>query len=241
MSPLQDWPATAWYRQLGAQLKAHWRFKLIAGVVMTTSYFSVYFLLLYHPVFPVTEMPTTAIDRSIALSPNTLLLYITLWIYIPLGSWLVSDKRELIAYSKALCSLGFLCLAVFFLWPTSVPQPHIDVVEYPGFRILIAIDEPRNVFPCSHAAFTVFSAICIGRVLRQIGDHGVLRALNWCWCLAIIYSTMATKQHLAVDVLTGILVGVVWAGLYLRCFSWRRGQAADILSCCPDCHRPVVQ
>jgi len=240
MITLQDRQATRWYRQLGTRLKTHWRFKLMAGAVMLISYFSVYFLLLYHPVFPVTQMPITAMDRFVTLSPNTLLLYITLWIYIPLGSWLINDKRELIAYTNALCGLGLLCLAMFFFWPTSVPRPHIDVVAYPGFRMLIAIDEPRNVFPCSHAAFTVLSAICIGRLLRQMGDRSLLRTLNWCWCVAIIYSTMATKQHLAVDVLAGTVLGAVWAGLYLQCLSWRRGVAGDVLITCPDCDTPVV-
>ncbi|MGD0463706.1 MAG: phosphatase PAP2 family protein [Tepidisphaeraceae bacterium] len=229
-----------WYRQLGTRLKAHWRFKLIASVVMASSFFAAYFLLLYFPVFPVTEMPTTAIDRLVGLSPNTLLLYITLWIYIPLGSWLLDDKRELIAYSAALCGLGTAGLAVFFFWPTSVPRPNIDLVEYPGFRLLVAIDEPRNVFPCLHAAFAVFTAICIGRRLRQLGGRGLIRGLNWCWCLSILYSAMATKQHLAVDVFAGTVLGAAWAGLYLRFFTRRRGGIVGVSGAFPDRFTPAT-
>ena len=186
---------------------------------MAGSFFAAYFLLLYFPVFHVTEMPTTAIDRLVALSPNTLILYATLWFYVPLGSWLLDDKREIIAYSAALCGIGIVGLSVFLLWPTSVPRPNIDLAEYPGFRLLVAIDEPRNVFPSLHAAFAVFTAICLDRLLRQLRVRALVRGLNWCLCLAILYSALATKQHLAVDLIAGTVLGVAWAGLYLRFFT----------------------
>jgi membrane-associated phospholipid phosphatase len=230
MSLVQCNPETVWYRQVGTRLMAYWRFKLIATVVMTIGFFSAYFLLLYHPIFPVTEMPVTAIDRLVGFWSTSLLMYMTLWIYIPLASWLLDDKQELIAYSAALTGLGMLGLAIFFLWPTCVPRPNIDVAEYPSFTLLVAIDEPRNVFPCLHAAFAVFTAVGIGRVLRELGDLGLLRGLNWCWCLGILYSTLATKQHNAVDLLAGTLLGAAWAGLYLRYFTLRPGAIVGVFN-----------
>lgn len=203
-------------RQIAARMAAHWRIKLLAGVLMMIGFNAAYFLLLYFPVFPVTQMPVTAIDRLIGFWSTALLMYMTLWFYIALGAGLLSDKRELINYIKALCGLAVAGLTVFFFWPTSVPRPDIDVSEYPSFTLLVAIDEPRNVFPCLHAAFAVFSAICIGRLLRQMGDRGLVRSLNWCWCIGIVYSALATKQHLAVDLFAGAALGAVGAGLYLR-------------------------
>jgi membrane-associated phospholipid phosphatase len=214
------------YRQLGSRLKAHWRFKLIAGAAMASSFFAAYFLLLYFPLFHVTEMPTTAIDRLIGLSPNTLLIYATLWFYVPLSSWLLEDKQELIAYSAALCGIGTVGLAVFFFFPTSVPRPNVDLTAYPGFQLLVAIDEPRNVFPSLHAAFAVFTAICLDRLLRRLGARGLIRGLNWCLCLSILYSTLATKQHLVVDLIAGTVLGVAWAWLYLRFFTRAIDEAA---------------
>jgi membrane-associated phospholipid phosphatase len=222
MSLSQRSQEAAWYREVAARLKAHWRFKLMATVIMTMGFFSCYFLILYFPIFPVTEMPITVIDRLVGFWSTTLLVYITLWIYIPLSSWLLNDKRELIAYSTALTGLGAVGLAVFFLFPTSIPRPNIDVAEYPSFRLLVAIDEPRNVFPCLHAAFAVFSAMGIGRLLCQLGDRGLIRGLNWCWCLCILYSTLATRQHMAIDLIAGTVLGAVWARLYLRFFTWSR-------------------
>jgi membrane-associated phospholipid phosphatase len=240
MSLVQCNHETACLRHLGTRLKAHWRFKLIATAIMTIGFCCSYFPILYFPVFPVTEMPITAIDRMVGFWSTTLLMYITLWIYIPLSSWLLNDKRELIAYSKALCGLGLVGLAVFFSWPTSIPRPNIDVAEYPSFTLLVAIDEPRNVFPSLHAAFAVFSAICIGRLLRRLGDRGPIRVLNWCWCLGILYSALATKQHMAVDLIAGAVLGAAWAGLYLRIFAWRRVGLVGVLSACPGRSRTAI-
>lgn len=208
-------------RRLGTRLKASWLFKLIACILMTTGFFAGYFACLYYPVFAVTEMPVTAIDRLIGFWPNGLIVYMTLWVYVPLGLWLSEDRQELVTCTAALCGLGVVGLAVYFFWPTAVPRPDIDLVEYPGFAPLIAIDEPRNVFPCLHAAFAVFAAACIGRLLRHMGDRGALRVLNWCWCLGILYSTVATKQHLALDLFAGTALGAAWAGLYMRVISRR--------------------
>jgi membrane-associated phospholipid phosphatase len=38
-----------------------------------------------------------------------------------------------------------------------------------------------------------------------------VRALNWIWCLGILYSTVATRQHVFLDVLAGAALGAVIA------------------------------
>jgi membrane-associated phospholipid phosphatase len=60
--------------------------------------------------------------------------------------------------------------------------------------------------------------MCLDRLARHLGDRGLARSLSWLWCLGILYSTLATKQHVAVDMVAGIALGAVWAGLYLRFF-----------------------
>jgi hypothetical protein len=79
MTPSWSTQETAW---LGARLKAHWRFKLMAGAIIVVAFFIGYFLLLRFHVFPVREMPTTALDRLIAFQPGALLPYLSLYLYI---------------------------------------------------------------------------------------------------------------------------------------------------------------
>jgi len=82
---------TAWPGGLGPRLKAHWRFKLMAGAIIFIAFFVGYFLLLNVHVFPVREMPVTALDRLIAFQPGALLLYLSLYLYIPSAPWLLDN------------------------------------------------------------------------------------------------------------------------------------------------------
>lgn len=210
---LQD---SSWHHQLTTRLRAHWQYKLVAGSLLAIGFNVVYFLFLYYPIFPVTEMPVTSIDNMIGFWSTSLLIYTTLWIYIALSAWLLTDRQELVGFIKALTGLSMAGLAFFFFWPTSVPRPIIDLEEFPSFKYLVAIDEPRNVFPSLHAAFSIFSVVSIDRTLRQWSARTLLRVLSWCWCIAIIYSALATKQHLAVDLFAGGALGAAWAWFYQR-------------------------
>jgi membrane-associated phospholipid phosphatase len=49
-----------------------------------------------------------------------------------------------------------------------------------------------------------------------MGDSGLLRLLNGAWCAAILYSTLATKQHVAVDLFAGAALGLAGAALPFR-------------------------
>jgi membrane-associated phospholipid phosphatase len=198
---------------LGPRLKAHWRFKLVAGLIIFIAFFIGYFLLLNFHVFPVREMRVTALDRLIPFQPDALLLYLSLYLYILFAPWLLDNKRDLKACCLALSGLGLVGLVIFLFWPTAIPRP-----DSPAYRPLISIDKPGNACPSLHAACAVFSAICIDRLARHLGDRGLARSLSWLWCLGILYATLATKQHVAVDVVAGSVLGAAWAGLYLRFF-----------------------
>lgn len=205
--------ATTKLGSLGQRLKAHWCFKLLAGMIIFIAFFSGYFLLLKFQIFPLQVMPVTALDRLITYQPDTLPLYLSFYLYIALAPWLLDDQRDLNACCLALSGLCLVGLTIFFVWPTTIPRPD-GAVHWPA----ISIDRPINVCPSLHAAFAVFSAIGIDRLARHLGDRGVMRSLSWLWCLGILYATLATKQHLAVDLFAGIVLGATWAGLYLRFF-----------------------
>jgi membrane-associated phospholipid phosphatase len=67
-----------------------------------------------------------------------------------------------------------------------------------------------------HAAFAVFTAIGFERILRQMGAGRLVRALNWLWCLGILYSTIAVRQHVSLDILAGAVLGAAVAVAHQR-------------------------
>lgn len=201
----------AWRLLARSRLKAHWLLKLIGMPGFLAVFFLGYFLVLNFPGSSPVEMPVTALDRLVGFHPGALVLYVSLWIYVFIPPSLMGDRSELIGYALFAAGLALAGLAVFLLWPTSVPVFAIDWKRYEGFAYLKSVDRSGNACPSLHVAFAVFSAFAIGRLLRQIGAPRVLRVLNWCWCAGIAFSTLATKQHVAVDLAAGAILGAAAA------------------------------
>jgi len=116
-----------------------------------------------------------------------------------------------------LCITG---LVLFYFWPTAVPAHLLDVSGFPGFALLQGVDAAGNACPSMHVAVAIFSAICLDHVLRTVGAPTWLRLANALWFVAIAYSTLATKQHVALDVAAGALLGTLFAIPSLR---WKPG------------------
>ncbi len=181
-------------------------------------FFVAYFLLLHFPLFPVTVMPITALDRWIGFHPWAIVLYFSLWVYVCLPPTLCASRPALLRYLAAVSVLSLVAMLVFLFWPTATPAFHIDWQRYPSFDFLKSVDLARNACPSLHAGFAVFSGLWLMRQLRQLRAPATVRILNVLWCLAILYSTIATRQHVALDIYAGAILGVAVFVLH-RCFA----------------------
>jgi membrane-associated phospholipid phosphatase len=194
-----------------ARAKRHGWLKFGGSVVFMLAFFAGYFLALRHPGFAATRLPATALDRWIQFQPAALPLYLSLWCYILLVPALIWERSELMFYAREAAALAVTGLLIFFVWPTTVPDAGVDWSRHPAFARLKAVDASGNACPSLHVAFAVLSAVWLDRLLRQMGVRAGWRFLSWFWCLGIVYSTLATKQHVAVDVLAGAGLGWLYA------------------------------
>ena len=190
----------------------HGWFKAIGTTAFTWTFFLAYFYLLQHPRVPPTVMPMTAIDRWIGLQPWALPFYLSLWVYVSLPASLMETRREITLYGLRIGALCVVGLALFYLWPTEVPAYAVNWAHYPSFDILRGNDASGNACPSLHVATAVFSAVWLDWLALRLGFGRLLRGLNLLWCGLIVFSTMATKQHVLIDVLCGAALGVfmVW-------------------------------
>jgi membrane-associated phospholipid phosphatase len=207
-----------WLAQVAFRVRSHWVLKLLGTVICLTLFLVVYFLLLRHPVFPVTVMTLSSLDRLISFQPWSLVLYASLWLYISLVPLLLHTRSELLPYLSAITLLSIVGFGIFFFWPTTIPKPNIDWAQYPGIDFLKSVDSSGNACPSLHVAFAVLSCIWLHRLLKQFGAPIILLVLNICWCVGIVYSTLATKQHVAIDVEMGLLLGITIAIVHLFLF-----------------------
>ena len=208
------------------RLKAHWLLKAVGTTAVITVFLVFYLYLLKNPIFRVTEMPLTALDRMIDFQPAALALYVSLWVYVGLPPALIETRGQLLNYGWAagvLCTVG---LGIFLIWPTAVPPTDIDWGRYPGFGYLKQIDGAGNACPSLHVATAIYSAIWLERLLRDMGRGAVIRFLSGLWCIGIVYSALATKQHVAVDALGGAVLGNLRCSAFVAAWRRYRGQAA---------------
>ncbi len=205
----------SWHRRLSNRLNTDRTFKLIGLTVFMTAFFTSYFLLLNLPLFPITVMPMTAIDRLVGFHPLALVLYVSLWPYVCVAPLLLDRRQDMIDYFVVATGLSLVGMACFLFWPTAAPPPEVDWSQYRSFAFLKSVDAAGNACPSLHVAFAVFTAVWFDPMLKRLGDRGGFRVASLLLCLGIVWSTMATKQHVAIDVLAGALLGLA-AGTLLR-------------------------
>ncbi len=216
--PAQPLAPPRWTAELWLRMRRFLVLKAVGTTAFTWLFFIAYFYLMRHPAYPVTVMPLTWLDRWIPFQPLALLPYLTLWLYVGVAPGLQLGFRELMVYGLwvgALCLAGLCC---FYFWPTQVPLRPIDVSGFAGFDMLQGIDAGGNACPSMHVAAAVFSALRLSDVLRQTRTPGAMRWLNWGWAAAIVWSTVAVRQHVTLDVLAGALLGGTFA---LASLHWR--------------------
>lgn len=209
-------PQRPWYRRIAEVIPLHVHLKSIGTMLFISLFFGAYFYLLNGPAYPTTVMPVIFLDRLIGFQPLALPIYLSLWVYVSLPPLLLATRRALYGYGLAMAGMCLAGLIVFYFWPTAVPAANIDWAQYPGVDFLKAMDASGNACPSLHVATAVFSGIWLHHLLRRFGAPLWILIFNSTWCSGIVYSTLATRQHVAVDVLAGLALGVLGAYLSLR-------------------------
>lgn len=193
-----------------------WVAKMLATSWGIAGFLVAYFWVLNHPQFPVTVMPLIWIDHMVDFQPEALPVYLSLWLYVSIAPALLKTGRELLMYAMAAFALATTGLAIFMLCPTTVPVFAIDWSAHASIAFLKTVDLAANACPSLHVAFAVFTAVWLDHLLREMRAGPLLRMLNGLWCMAIAYSTLATRQHVALDVIAGALLGGAFAWTHLR-------------------------
>lgn len=207
---------TPWTIAIAVRLRRHLVLKLVGISAGTAVFFMGYFYLLRHPLHAVTVMPQTALDAMIPFQPRALWAYLSLWLYVGMAPGLQLSVMALLTYGGWIAALCLSGLACFYFWPTEVAPHSFDVSDQAGFSLLQGVDAAGNACPSMHVAAAMFSVIWIGHVLRQTHAPAWLQIVNVMWFLAIVYSTLAIKQHVALDVLAGALLGAAFGVASLR-------------------------
>jgi len=190
---------------------AHCAFKTFSMTIFMLAFFGGYLYLLKRPATHVSTIPVTWLDHLIGFQPAALPVYLSLWLYVSLPLALMAARAEVIAYGIRIAALCLVGLGIFYFWPNAITPANIAWENYPGIAFLKSVDMAGNAFPSLHVATAVFSALWLHWRIKRLQLGPTLQFINAFWCVAIAYSTLAIKQHVALDVYAGTALGVVTA------------------------------
>jgi membrane-associated phospholipid phosphatase len=179
--------------------------KLAAFAFVTIWIGTPYFGLQYLHLFPVTPMPRLAIDRLIPFNDNTIWIYLSMYLLLPLAAILPKHRYQLRQCVLGSSMIGLVSALVFLFFPTSIQRPSADIINQSNwcYRLTVQMDQPVNACPSLHASLCVFAAILCHNMLSQASKRWLWRSILWLWVLAILYSTLSTRQHVFIDIAIG--------------------------------------
>lgn len=206
---------SAWPSRLRQRLLLYWPLKAFGTSLFMLVFFWAYFSILNHPRAAPVVIPVIWLDQWIAFTPAAFPVYASLWVYVSLPTALMGNMRPLIQFAVWMGAMCLFCLALFWLFPTQTPESGIDWKNYPGLVLIKSVDAAGNACPSLHVASAVFCALWLHRILAQAATPAALRWLSALQCAAIVWSTMASMQHVALDVMSGAAVGLAFAWMSL--------------------------
>ena len=186
--------------------KSEVRLKLALTVILNLCFYIPYGLLQRHVFFEPTRVVPSFLERQLPFSDEAVWVYLSIFFLMPIGPLLMADRKQLLRYGLGMLFIEAVAYAVFAIWPTWCPRPS-EVGTNAAYRVLVTFDAPLNAFPSLHAAFALFSALCAGRVLSELGCHYLWKAGIGVWTGLILLGTLLTKQHTVADITAGAVLG----------------------------------
>jgi len=214
-------PPVGWLHELRRRTRVLSLVKMTGTTLGITLFFVAYFWVMRHTPQAIATMPLIAMDDWVDFQPAALPLYASLWFYVSMAPALLDDAREVRTYALSALLLSVAGLAIFWFWPSKVPEFDIDWARHASVAFLKSADVAGNACPSLHAAFAVYTAMWFERLFRQTSAGLVMRSLNALWCVGILYATLAIRQHVALDMLAGSALGGLVGWLSLRSLAHR--------------------
>jgi hypothetical protein len=200
-----------------ARIRAHWRLKAILSVVVSVLFCVPYMLIGHRPLMPVHTLPLSWLDQVIGFHPNEWVwIYQSVYLPINLIPWLSERRDHLRRYVIGFSMLSLISFTIFILYP--IPGPKPKVPNPTGmYWLLLQYDAPFNSLPSLHAGLLIYTLAYGKRILGNQIPPG-MGSLCILWAGLILYGTLATKEHYAIDIIAGAALAffvhwTTWRGI----------------------------
>lgn len=158
----------------------------------------------------------STIDERIPFNIYFIIPYVLWYLFVIAVPYFyyIKDKETFKKYTIAFIAMSILANTIFVLWPTTVSRP--DITEnglfYEIAKLVFAVDTPiLNCFPSLHCAV---SFIWIPYTMKLKNTNILLKISNIIISILIIASTLFIKQHVFIDMTSGIALSlIVYVGI----------------------------
>ena len=165
----------------------------------------------------------TWLDQMIPLLPASVWIYLSEYPFFLVVYANIKDYDNANKYLYSLLSLSFTSALIFAVWPTTYPRDlfplpadGVDPLTRLAFTILREADQPTNCCPSLHVSSVYLS------VFLFLDDQKKKLPFFFVWGTLIAISTMTTKQHYWVDVVSGFGLAVIFYLVFHRVVRYRR-------------------
>ena len=154
----------------------------------------------------------SAVDRLVPFDASAIWLYLSFFLFVPVA-YLCAPRERLRPLTRAMQCAAVLAGIVFVVWPTTLVYPLVPTgtAGAAALRALVDFDSTRNCMPSLHGALTLLCMVAVWQRARPWRT-----ACMFAWGLAVMWSVVAARRHLAVDLCAGLALGVLCIGFVAR-------------------------
>lgn len=168
-------------------------------------------------LFPPTPVPLLELDSMISFSPLWVWPYISYYLLLLVPYFVTNDEKIMNQMIYSYVVAAALSALFFLMFPTVLDRELYPTMHAGDFMSVLALDVIRtidnsvNCFPSMHVTLTTIASLSLIRISRRWAWVALP------WALAIYYSTVATKQHYALDVMGGFFLGISIFVFFANC------------------------
>jgi len=175
----------------------------------------------HFPIHVPQLLPMTQWDRAIPFVPWTVWIYSSeMFLFFSVYGF----SRDYVNANKYLYSflaIQIISVTIFFLWPTTYPRGDfplpatLDPWTFHVFHNLRDVDTAGNCLPSLHVSSCYISSFV------YIDEQRQKFPIFFAWATAIAISTLTTKQHYIIDVVSGLGLAVIMFLIFNRAVKYR--------------------
>lgn len=161
---------------------------------------------------------TTALDQMVPFEPGWSIVYVAAYLFWAISFVVLARGWNWYGFMTAEVLAKLLCGLCFLILPTTNLRPELtgDGFGVWLLGLIYRVDAPRNLLPSIHC---MESWLCFAGLRRRTDVSLLGKAAALACTVLICWSTLAVRQHVITDVISGVLLaeGMMMLG---RRFHW---------------------